>query len=431
MNEVARIHLGRQPFIISVEAHRILKAYIAAIQKQVRDQDVVDEIELRMAELLIERGIKGEKVILETDVEFLKQQLGTPVDFKEDTGDSSAEYDDTASTKQLFRDTDNALLAGVASGLANYLGIDVLLVRIIFVIATLSGGWGILVYIAIWLLVPPVKSPSDRLRMQGKPVTVESLKRAAERADVKGAAVRANNTIAPVINRLFAILLKIAGVGLIIAGLTFIFGLIATTGYMALHNGQLFQDSMFPVGATEHLLANLALALAGLLSVFVILSGLAIFKRRWPIRGWITGILIGLFFIGLAGSIALTADAAPKVRDRYDANSKTVIRAVEPFQNVNIQSEDLDYRYEYAQNYSVSFHYLDNPDISKIKTTVKNGVLVIDTRDFNLQKDCTMLCLFPRYNLTVTVYGPNIPEQGPWGTRAGQLRILPQRHIGL
>src|SRR6478735_2576149 len=86
MNEVTRIHLGRQPFTIAVDAHKALKAYLADIKAEVGDKstEVIKEVELRMAELLAERGISGDKTILMDDVSFLEQQLGDPQDFKDD-----------------------------------------------------------------------------------------------------------------------------------------------------------------------------------------------------------------------------------------------------------------------------------------------------------------------------------------------------------
>jgi phage shock protein PspC (stress-responsive transcriptional regulator) len=54
----------------------------------------------------------------------------------------------------LTRPTADRMLAGVASGLADYTGIDVIIVRIGFVVLTLLGGAGIPVYLACWLLMP-------------------------------------------------------------------------------------------------------------------------------------------------------------------------------------------------------------------------------------------------------------------------------------
>src|ERR1700689_1316299 len=116
MNEVTKIHLGRQAFTISVDAQHDLKTYLEAIKKQVDDAEVVEEIELRMAELLTEHGINANKVILASDVNFIKKQLGDPADFKDDEQESAAPAA-PASSRRLFRDTDNAMLAGVAAGL--------------------------------------------------------------------------------------------------------------------------------------------------------------------------------------------------------------------------------------------------------------------------------------------------------------------------
>src|SRR5437899_743338 len=126
MNEVTRIHLGRQPFTISVSAHKELKDYLPEFKKKVAEQDVIDEVEMRMAELLGERRLGVDKAVLDADVDYLKEQLGDPKDFKEDGEDTSRTALNDQGQKRLFRDTDNAMLAGVAAGLASYFGIDVL-----------------------------------------------------------------------------------------------------------------------------------------------------------------------------------------------------------------------------------------------------------------------------------------------------------------
>jgi phage shock protein PspC (stress-responsive transcriptional regulator) len=410
MNEVNRIHLGRQPFTVSVEAHKELKEYLAAIKKQGVDKDVLDEIELRMAELLTEKGISADKVVLAKDVDFLKEQLGNPKDFKEDEDSPQATVNELGQ-KRLFRDTENAMVAGVAAGLASYFGIDVLLVRILFVVGAITGGWGILLYIALWLLVPEAKTSSERLQMQGKPVTVEGLKEIVDRADVKGAAHRANNTITPTINKIFGAILKFIGIGFILAGLAALFGLIATTVYMAIHNGQLFEENLFPVGTSEHLLLYIGIFLAAVVSLFIILFGLAMFRRKWPIGAWVTGTLVGLAFIGLATGAALAGDAVPKVRDRYNAQVHTVTRPVEAFDTVNVLGDSVSARYQYAETYSVTMRYFGDQDVSaKIKTSVKNHILQIDGRQFDWRRHCDRLCLFNTYNMELTVKGPNSPR---------------------
>jgi len=430
MNEVTRIHLGRQPFNVSVKAHEELKNYLAAIKKQVADKDVLDEVELRMAELLIERGIKGDKVVLEADVDYLKEQLGDPGDFKEGSDDMphTAGSSDLVQ-KRLFRDTDNAMLAGVAAGLGNYFGIEAVWIRIIFAIGTIAWGGGILIYIILWLVVPEAKTSSEKLQMRGKPVNVDSLKEVVNRADIKGAAQRANSTVAPAINTFFRIVLKIIGVGFILSGLMAIFGLIATKSYMMAHHGQLLQDNLFPVGTNERVLLDLGLVLAAMVGLFVVLFGVSFFRRRWPIKGWITGVLLGIFFIGLAVSIALAADVYPNVRDRYNANTHTVSRTVQPFTSVNATGYGLDFEYDYSATYSISLNYYGNPDTSTIKTTVVNNVLQINAQSFDWQRHCDMLCVPDTYNMVVRVYSPTQPQINYTGNSSKFMMMGPSQHF--
>lgn len=56
--------------------------------------------------------------------------------------------------KRLYRSTTDRKLAGVASGLAEYFVMDPLLVRLAFVILTLAGGGGILIYVVLWIVTP-------------------------------------------------------------------------------------------------------------------------------------------------------------------------------------------------------------------------------------------------------------------------------------
>jgi phage shock protein C len=56
--------------------------------------------------------------------------------------------------QQLCRPTEGRMLAGVAAGLARYLGVDVTIVRIVLAVLAVIGGAGVPIYIAGWLLIP-------------------------------------------------------------------------------------------------------------------------------------------------------------------------------------------------------------------------------------------------------------------------------------
>ncbi len=62
-----------------------------------------------------------------------------------------------AGPRPLLRDP-NTRLGGVASGVAHYLGMDVALVRLLFVVFTLMAGWGIVAYVAAWIIVPQAQT---------------------------------------------------------------------------------------------------------------------------------------------------------------------------------------------------------------------------------------------------------------------------------
>lgn len=61
------------------------------------------------------------------------------------------------SDKKLIRSSSNSMLFGVAGGLAEYLSVDPVLVRLFFVLFALSTGWGVVVYFALALLMPVEK----------------------------------------------------------------------------------------------------------------------------------------------------------------------------------------------------------------------------------------------------------------------------------
>ncbi|HNP19997.1 MAG TPA: PspC domain-containing protein [Fulvivirga sp.] len=77
--------------------------------------------------------------------------------------------------KKMFRDGEQKVLGGVASGIANYFGVDVVIVRVIFVLSIFVGGAGIMAYIILWIVLPEAKTFSDKVQMKGDPVTLSNI----------------------------------------------------------------------------------------------------------------------------------------------------------------------------------------------------------------------------------------------------------------
>jgi phage shock protein PspC (stress-responsive transcriptional regulator) len=86
---------------------------------------------------------------------------------------SSLEEETTA--KKMYRDKDNRIIGGVASGLAAFWGIDSTVVRVLFIGMTIFGGLGLLVYVIMWIALPEAKTITDRIQMSGEPVTLSSI----------------------------------------------------------------------------------------------------------------------------------------------------------------------------------------------------------------------------------------------------------------
>ncbi len=87
----------------------------------------------------------------------------------------SYELEESETGKKMFRDTERKVLGGVSGGLAAFFGVDVILVRVIFIFTTFFFGTGILIYLVLWVVLPEARSLTDRMQMQGEPVTLSNI----------------------------------------------------------------------------------------------------------------------------------------------------------------------------------------------------------------------------------------------------------------
>jgi phage shock protein PspC (stress-responsive transcriptional regulator) len=79
-----------------------------------------------------------------------------------------------SSVKKMFRDPDRKVLGGVASGIAAFFNGDLALIRFLFVIMAFLG-FGIVMYIVLWIILPEAKTITDKMKMQGEPVTLSNI----------------------------------------------------------------------------------------------------------------------------------------------------------------------------------------------------------------------------------------------------------------
>ncbi|MFZ1258583.1 MAG: PspC domain-containing protein [Candidatus Saccharimonas sp.] len=179
MKEVTRISLAQLPFNIEVAAKKSLEKYLDAIESSLQaDSDMLKEVESRMVELLTERGIQGEKVVTSTDISYIKEHMGDPKEFMSEPSEAGAA---SKQAKRLMRSEGDEVLGGVCAGLAAYFGIDVVWIRLAFVLLLFAtSGFMALVYIVMWIVTPPAKTATDRLQMKGESVTLAALQAESE-----------------------------------------------------------------------------------------------------------------------------------------------------------------------------------------------------------------------------------------------------------
>ncbi len=176
MKQVININFHGQVVPIEVSAFDLLKNYTDSLAKffanEEGKEEIINDIESRIAELFQERLKKGATCITDDDVNAIIKSMGRPEEFDgeeekvasslgagEKTSSSSSNNQSTGTEthKRLYRDENHKVLGGVCSGLARYFGTDPMVMRIIFLVLAFAGA-GILAYVILWIAVPSTAS---------------------------------------------------------------------------------------------------------------------------------------------------------------------------------------------------------------------------------------------------------------------------------
>ncbi len=431
MNEIHNIHLGRQAYTVSAEAYKELHDYLLAIQKKA-GKEVAEEVELRMAELLASRGVTAEKVVLDKDVTYLKEQLGTPSDFSDSDAEEAGLEEAPDSQRRLFRDIDNAMIAGVAAGLAKYFDVSVLVIRLLFVVLTFFGGATVVIYLVLWLLVPEAATNSERLQMEGKAVNVDNIKRVVERADVPGATRRATYLVTRVITRIIKLALGTVGSVLVAGGVGALLAAIAAFVYGLVHRVSVGNVVLFPLGGEQILLLVCMLVLAMLLATMLIMSGISILRNRGIVPVWVIATIVGIFVATAAIGTALGFDSAPVINDRYKSVQHTRQVTVQPFSKVNLLGGNVQYVSVPGSTMALEIRTLGSSDTKAVKITEKDNVLTVDTTQYHPQWGCKLICPYGSTNTEIIIRTPEpwrLPIDGSRGANLEMVtrQILPPR----
>ena len=180
MNTTITIHLAHTLFHVDSDAYALLKNYLNKLEKSFAQtegkQEILEDIEVRIVELFSQYTIREGYVISEKNVNDVIEILGAPEDISEE--ETQEESTKSYAQKKLYRDTDERIIGGVASGLGHYFGIDRVWIRLILIILVLSSIGGVVfVYILLWAIIPEAKTTSEKLRMRGEPVNISNIEK--------------------------------------------------------------------------------------------------------------------------------------------------------------------------------------------------------------------------------------------------------------
>ncbi len=354
MKKTISVNIKGTNFLVEEDAYDLLQDYInrltAALGSEEGSQEIIEDIELRIAEICTSKLSDSKSVVELADIEEILNTLGDPSDYVENDATESAQSEAYASSstnergeRRLFRDPESAMLGGVCAGFANYFAIDVVIMRVIFVLL-LFTGIAIPMYIVLWIIIPKAESTIDRLRMKGRPINVETVKeevdQAAERvrAGSKNLADRVRHDVHynKRISRGKQILRTIIGAGFIIFGFIFLISFIiffvqgfeflpvkGDGGFMSITEyGELSLNS--PGDVQWMWIGGLMGAISGILFMFSM--GILLVFRLF--NKWTKLALGGLVITGIVGGIMCAVVGIKAGRDwaaETETNEKAVV----------------------------------------------------------------------------------------------------------
>ncbi len=292
MKEVIKCSIAGVAFTLDTDAYDTLRRYLDTLNDTYRTTpdgpEIVADIEARIAELIL-TAQDGSRVVDLPLVRNIIAQLGTPEDI---SGHGESPADGTPRIpRRFYRDTANARLGGVCSGVGRYFDIDPVWIRLAFFLPLLCSffGWIPLVgwtgpimgnlffiftvcYCVAWFVVPAARSPRQKLEMNGERITAQSIRETA--AASNDADRRAKPIVADAVSALGQVVLIamkiVAGLlvfGLILTACGLIIGLFA----VAVSGPELFAHSPLHDSDTWIVLLGIGIALLPVLMLIYVL----------------------------------------------------------------------------------------------------------------------------------------------------------------
>lgn len=350
MKKTLTINISGSIFHIDEDAFEKLQAYLRTINAHYgtseEGREIVSDIEARIAEIFQENLSSKDQVVNSEMVEKTIDIMGKPEDIfatDEETTDEEEEAntDSISQSKRkrrLYRDPDHRVFGGVASGLAAYFGIDVVVIRLLFVLFFFLGyGFAFLLYLILWIVVPKAITTTQKLEMKGEKVNISNIEKSIKdeykevkknfeqmrdqnEPKVRDTFDRGVDFLGSALRLLLKVVIILLGIGFVFAGFVTLISFIGSMIFAHSFFGP-FSNFHFPGAAFPHVFLDgtsitlftigiiLVVGIPLLLLIFAGIKLLFSFKTNNKIIGltalavWITGIilLISLSFSQVKG----------------------------------------------------------------------------------------------------------------------------------
>lgn len=191
MKKTISSSIGGIVFNVEEDAHAKLSAYLDAISASIKNSEGHDEImadiESRIAEILQQKMGSYKQVVTLTEVDGVISVMGNPEDFgapadnkQQSYSSSGNRYSSWGSRRRLYRDPDDKVIFGVCSGLSHHFDIDPIWLRLAFGLSIFIGGFGIILYLLLAAITPKARTTAEKLEMMGEPVDINNIRRTIE-----------------------------------------------------------------------------------------------------------------------------------------------------------------------------------------------------------------------------------------------------------
>ena len=427
MNKTVNINIGGLFFHIDEDAYQKLSRYFDAIKRSLSNssgkEEIMKDIEMRVAELFTERQKSDKHVINNTDVDEVVTVMGQPEDYRIDDDTEPVQPFNYATTrrKKLYRDEDRGMIGGVCKGLGHYFGIDSVWIRLLFLILFFGFGTGLIAYLVLWIAMPKAVTTSEKLEMTGEPVTISNIEKKV-RAEfdnvsdkiknanydelgnrVKNGAESVGNKLGGVFTSVFEAFAKAIGVILIILSSASLFG-ICITSIVAIFSSSLPQNTLInhfrtPLGLETPLWIQgiLFLLTLGIPFFFLLILGLKLVVTNYKSIGtiakytllalWIIAIGI-LIYLGINEFTQISSEAKDVKKETINITPTDTLHI--SFKNNDFYDKDVNDRTDFRLTQDETNHeviYSNNVYLKVMHTTEKLPFIQVEKLAFGKSAD--------------------------------------------